>query len=902
MAIYMRIGPRGGDDGAITIVGSVTQEDHVDWIAVEGMDFAALTNDDDKDDGSANRQTNQPKGAGSQSDHGVTLTKLHDYSTTGLLEWANTRERYDVKIDCSRESGQVFMSFLLEDATLTAFSSVANKESVTETVTLQYKRMTIESTSFDKMGNPLAQTAATTQAHERFSRVSTSVVGTAGGGADEEGAMSGSASAASTAVAGGGGLSGEGGSSALASSGIAQETVDPTFDGLALASESIQEDRELLIDPISSIAFELESFEGCEEISRPFEFVLQVISEDMNVAVDSVVGQEVSFRLANHQDNEDNEFLNKREFHGICREFLVGPVLDGARRYTIVVVPKLWTLQQRTNCRIFQPDKTLKEITSTLLEEHGITSSDYDDSKASAGDVVIPYCVQYRESDFAFLSRLWEEAGLFYFFEFAQGSHRMVLADSKAAYLQADPGSLDQSSGSVDGPQVRGWSKRYRMVPGKATFRDHNFTTPTETLEADVDSVVTGIGNDAFEVYDYPGRYADVTAGRERAKVRVEQEEATHCLVEATSTCDWLFAGSKFKIAKHDDTNEQGAEYAVIRLRHSAKQLPSDVKARIRYTNKFFAIPKETTFRPTCATPKPLISGPQTAVVVGTSGEEIETDEYGRVKVQFHWDREGNSDENSSLWIRCAQTGAGSRFGTMLIPRIGWEVVVEFEEGDPDRPLVTGCVYNADRMPPYDLPDGKTITGLKTRSTLEGTADNANELYFDDAAGEELVYFHAEKNFERVVELDDTLHVGTDAEGSQSITIEKDQTVDVLHGDRTITIGEGGDNLTISQGDRTVELSQGSETVTLSSGDRTITLTSGSQTTEAAGGEVNTEAGMGIELKVGESSVKIDQEGVTIKGLKVEIEGTTKAEMKGLMCEVKGDGQMKVGGGITMIG
>jgi type VI secretion system secreted protein VgrG len=306
-----------------------------------------------------------------------------------------------------------------------------------------------------------------------------------------------------------------------------------------------------------------------------------------------------------------------------------------------------------------------------------------------------------------------------------------------------------------------------------------------------------------------------------------------------------------------------------------------------------------------------VVHGSQTAVVVGPSGEEIYTDKYGRVKVQFHWDREGKKDANSSCWVRVSSAWAGKSWGAIAIPRIGQEVIVDFLEGNPDRPLITGRVYNNEQMPPYSLPDNQTQSGLKSRSSKSGSTDTFNELRFEDKKGSEEVYFHAEKDLKTVVENNEVLEVGlvkkdpgkqtvtvhgdqtiTVNDGNQATTIKKgDQTVDVTLGKQTITV-KGNQATTIKQGNRTVELSMGNDTLTIKMGNQTTKLNLGKSATEAM---------QSIELKVGQNSIKVDQMGVTIKGMMVKIEGQIQTEVKGLITKVDGTAMLMAKGGITMI-
>jgi type VI secretion system secreted protein VgrG len=278
-------------------------------------------------------------------------------------------------------------------------------------------------------------------------------------------------------------------------------------------------------------------------------------------------------------------------------------------------------------------------------------------------------------------------------------------------------------------------------------------------------------------------------------------------------------------------------------------------------------------------TPEPTVQGPQTAIVVGPKGEEIFTDKFGRVKVQFHWDRIGKKDDNSSCWVRVAQPWAGKNWGAIFIPRIGQEVVVDFLEGDPDQPIIIGSVYNALQMPPYDLPANKTQSGLKTRSTKNSGSANFNELRFEDKRESEDIYFHAEKDFHRVVEHDDDLQVGND----QTIVIQNNRTENVKKGDETITIEKGNRETTIKVGNET------------------LTISTGNQTTKISLGKSETEAMQSIELKVGPSSIKLDPTGVTIKGMKIMIEGQVQVDVKGVITNINGSAMVNIKGGITMI-
>jgi type VI secretion system secreted protein VgrG len=366
------------------------------------------------------------------------------------------------------------------------------------------------------------------------------------------------------------------------------------------------------------------------------------------------------------------------------------------------------------------------------------------------------------------------------------------------------------------------------------------------------------------------------------------------------------------------------------------------------YSNVFTCIPASVPFRPPRTTPKPMVQGLQTAVVTGPGGEEIYVDKYGRVKVQFFWDRKGKKDDKSSCWIRVVEQWAGKNWGFVCNPRIGQEVIVDFLEGDPDRPLITGRVYNASQMPPYNLPDNLTQSGIKSRSSKGGSPTNFNEIRFEDKKGSEEVYVHAEKDFNRVVENNDTLKVGFDKkdkgdqtvqvfnnqglavgasgcddgsqtikiwnnqaltvgndqakDGSQTITIYKDRTETVKTGNESVTIEQGNRTVTVQQGNDTHEISQGNRAVTIDMGNDTLTIKMGNQTTKLNLGASSTEAMQSIELKVGQNSIKIDQMGITLSGMMVKVQGQIQTQVQGTMVQVSGDAMTQISGGITMIG
>jgi type VI secretion system secreted protein VgrG len=417
------------------------------------------------------------------------------------------------------------------------------------------------------------------------------------------------------------------------------------------------------------------------------------------------------------------------------------------------------------------------------------------------------------------------------------------------------------------------------------------------------------------EIFDYAGDYVNGDDGAGYARARIEADQAQYELVSGAGDTRGLAVGGLFKLTDFP-REDQNREYLIVSATHEliSNEYESVPTAELTpvYTCSFKAIESKVQYRSPRITRKPFVQGPQTAVVVGKSGEDIWTDKYGRVKVQFHWDRYGKNDENSSCWVRVSHPWAGKNWGAIAIPRIGQEVIVDFLEGDPDRPVITGRVYNADQMPPYALPDNMTQTGILTRTTKEGNAKTCNELRFEDKKDAEEIYLHAEKDMNVVVENNATLKVGFDKKdpGDQKIDVYKNRTVTIDQGNDKLQIKTGNRDVLIDTGNHTVSIAKGNDKldvgtgnreVIVSTGNHSLSIKTGNQTTKIDLGKSSLEAMQSIELKVGGNSVKIDQTGVTIKGIMVTIEGTAKADIKSPMTSVNGDGMVMVKGGIVMI-
>ena len=662
--------------------------------------------------------------------------------------------------------------------------------------------------------------------------------------------------------------------------------------------------------PLGKDILLLVGINGAEAVSQLFHFRLDVLAENKTeVPFEKLLGQKVSAAIT----LADNK--TQRYFSGLVRRVAQGERDLVFTAYQLEIVPPAWLFTRRTQSRIFQ-HVSVPEVLKKVLD--GIDVSFELQGQFEAHD----FLVQYRETDFQFFSRLCEEEGFFYFFKHASGGCRMVVANTPQSHPDMPAASAliydTVAGGARPEDRVFQWRKEQELRSGKVTLWDHCFELPHKHLETSkvvVDSVKVGEaahklavgGNQNLELYDWPGGYAkrfdgvdkggaDAAsglggigpAGARLATTLMQEETAAGLVVEGASKCRQLTSGYKFSLQRH--FNAKGS-YVVLAVDHEARTpgaYRSGEESAFDYENRFRCLPLEAPFRPPRETPRPVVHGTQTAVVVGPPGEEIFTDKYGRIKVQFHWDRQGKGDADSSCWVRVATAWAGQQWGMVHVPRVGQEVVVAFEEGDPDRPIAVGSVYNAQMMPPYKLPDNKTQSGVKSRSSLKGGDQNFNEICFEDKKGEELLYIRAEKDQKIAVENDEAHWVGHD----RIKEVDHDETTTIKN-NRTETVEEGDEKITVKKGDRTVEISMGNETLNIKMGNQSTKLDLGASTTEAM---------QSIELKVGQSSVKLDPTGVTIQGMMITITGQVQTQVSGLMTTISGSAMLTESGGVIMIG
>ncbi|ARN20670.1 type VI secretion system Vgr family protein [Piscinibacter gummiphilus] len=575
--------------------------------------------------------------------------------------------------------------------------------------------------------------------------------------------------------------------------------------------------------PLPGADLFFESMSVSAGLSALGEMQLSLLSEKSDIKPQDLLGQLVTVNV----EMRDGA---KRHFNGYVTRFGLGAHRGRYHGYRATVRPWLWFLTRTSDCRIFQ-EMSVPDIVKKVFGDHGIASFE---TKLFRTYTPRTYCVQYRESDFNFVARLLEQEGIYWYFEHTDGAHKLILVDSSSAH-DAAPGYetmsyVENAASAPDKEYISNWSFAEAVKTGKTVLTSYDFERPSTSLEVETTHKRSHELGD-YEVFDFQGDYIQKADGTQYVDNRMEEHQARYLRVGGTSNALGLAVGCNVELKDHP-RDDQNIKYLVTSM---------DVQAHVgnfdsggdagSFTCDLSAIPDAQQFRPPRRTPRPFVQGPQTAVVVGPSGEEIYTDKYGRVKVQFHWDRYGKKNEKSSCWVRVSQPWAGKNFGMMHIPRIGQEVVVDFLEGDPDQPLITGRVYNAEQMPPWDLPANATQSGILTRSSKGGAYDNANAIRFEDKKGSEEVWIHAEKDQRIEVENDESHSVGHD----RTKTIDHDETVTVKH-DRTetvlnnesITIGVNrtemvGNNETITIGVNRTETVGANETISIGA-NRTITV------------------------------------------------------------------------------
>ncbi|WP_395665425.1 type VI secretion system Vgr family protein [Methylocella sp.] len=605
-----------------------------------------------------------------------------------------------------------------------------------------------------------------------------------------------------------------------------------------MTSELAQDTRLAVLEtPLGKDKLAARRFDGAEGLSELFEFRVEAASLEADLDFDRAIGANCSVALKSYDGRE-------RLFNGVLVEAQAAGSRGEQHLYRLTLRPWLWLLSRTSDCRIFE-NKTALDIVKEVFKGRGL--SDFSD-RTTSGYPELDYCVQYRETDLAFVSRLMERHGIYYFFEYSKDKHTLVLADAKSSHKPA-PGlsKLPFLGGDRqerrDREHVATWTPQRRFRSGKFALVDYDYLQPTADLKSDAQGQAR-YARSKMEIYDYPGNYKKKSDGETYARVRLEAEQAQDRRKTAEGDSVSLFPGALTTLDGHPSAGEN-REYLVLRALHAynAQSYRSGEGGfGDLYSGRYELLPSDVPFRARLATPRPLVHGPQTAKVVGKDGEEIDVDEHGRILVRFFWDRKNRQ----SCRVRVAQVWAGKGWGGQAIPRIGQEVVVEFLEGDPDRPLVTGAVYNADYKHPYEMPADKTQSGLKSDSS-KGHG-GYNEFMFEDKKGAETIRMHGERDHEVKIRRAETVEIGEVFAG---------------HGDpsRKTTLRNGSDELSIQNGDQTIDV-KGKQDVTVL---QTIAV----------------EALQKITFTVGASSITIDPVSVTINAPMITVQSSIKTDVSG---------------------
>ena len=656
-----------------------------------------------------------------------------------------------------------------------------------------------------------------------------------------------------------------------------------------------------------------------EGLSRLTETTIEFQSRNKAVRLDQIVGRTMNLHLI-------TEGAGERKFSGLCISVENLGFRDGYGHYVAEVRPWAYLLTRTRDCRIFQ-DMTAVDIIKEIFADHGF--ADFTD-KLSDSYETRGYCVQYRETDFDFISRLMEEEGIYHYFDSDKDKNapeKMVLCDGISGHSPV-PGKSTLDYHARDDTDRRRkdhiaeWAVGETLTHGKVTLNDFDFTSPTADLKT-ANTIRKGShSHTEMEVYDYPGHYRKNTGlGDKQARVRMEAEAIRHRRWRGAGSVRTLGTGYTFKLRNHPDA-QANAEYLVTDavhylqvatdfsesdLRHDLKpgniEFPEEMEGDA-YACVFGAIGKQDQFRAPLVTPWPEIPGMHTATVVGKSGEEIWTDEHGRIKVQFHWDRKGERDEKSSCWVRVVTPWSGKGWGMVAVPRMGQEVAIHFEEGDPDRPICTGMLYNKDTMPPYSYPDDQTQLGIRTNSSKGG--GGYNELMFEDKKGKELLRVQAQKDHQALIKNKSVKTIGYDEidagahdeDGCESKVVRNHVTETVKEGNHYFTILTGSQEIEIET-DKTQTI-RGKHTKTITGNDAT-TIEQGDMTIGVDSGMIEIEALQSIELKVGTSSIKLEPAQITISSVLVKVTADAMVDIKGGLTNVKADGILTLNGTLTKI-
>ena len=609
-----------------------------------------------------------------------------------------------------------------------------------------------------------------------------------------------------------------------------------------------------------------------EAISQPFRFEVEAFSQHGIINPDDLLYQPACVTL---QNQEGAGVV--RYFHGIVQAISAEGRTHQHRGsdfqpYRLTLVPRLWFLGQTTDCRVYQ-NQTTVDILRKLFNDVNLS------------DVTLPppganreYIVQFNETDLHFATRLMEEEGYFYFFEHTSSNHKLIVANQNTAFTDVpDASSMHLGGGTSDASLLTEWARITATTRGQMKFKDYDPEKPDTLLQNQQSTTLKTGGTPQRDDFRWPALTFQTGTVTDRTKREMEAAEASVSLFEGGSQFGKFVPGGKFTIVSKPSSGPYDGSYVLHSVTHTATDESwIGGGGTAAYNNSFKSFPAKVTWRQPLATPRPRMDGIHTALVLGPEGEEIYTDDLARVKIRFYWDHRSEATADLSIWTRVIQPWGGNGWGTQFIPRVGTEVAVAFVDGDPDRPIIVGGLYNGRDKPIYPLAQ-KTKSGIRTRSTLKGGSSDFNELTFDDKKGSELIYQQAQKDLTTYVKNDQTLKI----DNCRIVTVKKDETVDI-------------------QNNQTIKVKQ-DHSMTVTNGNHSTDVSMGNVSLKADLGSITNEAMQSIELKVGQSSVKIDQMGVTITGMMIKIQGQMQTQVQGLMTQINGDAMLIIKGGITMI-
>jgi len=652
----------------------------------------------------------------------------------------------------------------------------------------------------------------------------------------------------------------------------------------ALAHGFLDQDQDIAFSFKGNIGdFVVVSFSVTDTINAPFEIQVELASHSDSVDLHALLDEPATLGIHHKYDE------NIRYFNGTVTEAVRGDSGSRWTFYSVTLRPSIHRLMHGSDCRIWQ-NKTVPDIVKEVFSDYNITEVDW---KTEGNHLPREYCTQYRENHLAFIERLFAEEGIFYYFQHDVSSHRLIITDQPETLSKSPALDTLEYNANVGGLNKGTWVSQYsqheRLRSSSYTMRDYTFKKPAYDQHHQEEAQDRAGLNGSYDLYDYPGRYKEPDAGQPFTQHRMESVRVDATTGHGTTNNIHLCTGWRFSLSEHPD-QALNIEYLLLSVTHTGQQptaLEQDASGDpSSYSASFVTMPSKLAYRPPLAR-KPLVDGPQMATVTGPAGEEIYCDEHGRVKVQFPWDRYGKKDEHSSCWIRVSQNWAGGTWGHIAIPRIGHEVIVDYLEGDPDQPIVTGRTYHATNKSPYPLPDHKTKMVIRS-DTHQG--DGFNEISFEDQNNKEKIYLHAEKDHELHIENNRAKRV--DRNQSESVGNNKSIEVgnnhhEVIGGNMTLMVGPNKlqaavlgafkkftgaigdltnklglpDTLNMGEGNMIIGVAKNkAETVMLSSTEvvgagKAITVGGGFQT--VVGGVQNTTVGIGSYEEIGQNKVTV---------------------------------------------